>query len=571
MRLYSLLKNSFFFMPSCKECHLSYDQFPDEATFLKKMDFQFGNSIISLPERNTCADCSNQLRTAHRNERFLYHRASDKSGKQMISLYQAHAPWGKPYTIYTQEEWHGDSWDPMDYGREFDFNRPFFDQFAELQKDVPRVTLISLGNENSPYTTGTGYCKNCHLINSSEYCEDCYYGKLLQSCKDSVDCTYLYDSQLCYECFSVYKSYNCAFVSFSSNCSDCFFSENLTACRNCFLCTNLNNKEYHFMNKPLAKEEYQKRIAEFMGSHQNFEQAKKLLQKLKLERIHKYTNIVSSENSTGDFIQNSRNCLNCYDVNDGEDCRNVWVGVKTKDVYDCSNMYVKPQLNYQVLGTIETYHVAYSIYAFHSSDVLYSDQIYHSKNLFGCAGLKKKEYCIFNKQYSKEEYDAIVPKIIEHMKKTGEWGQFFPVKYSPHGYNESLANEYYPLPKEEVAKRGWNWAEDKEAINYQGPDYPVPDHIRDVKDEIIEKILRCEVSGKPYKIMPHELTFYRRMKFPIPRKCPDQRYDDRLKLRNQRKLYERVCAKCGSAVISTYDPKRPEKIYCEKCYAQEVF
>jgi hypothetical protein len=34
-----------------------------------------------------------------------------------------------------------------------------------------------------------------------------------------------------------------------------------------------------------------------------------------------------------------------------------------------------------------------------------------------------KEYCILNKQYTKEEYEILVPKIIEHMKT-------FP---SPHG------------------------------------------------------------------------------------------------------------------------------------------
>lgn len=534
------------------------------------MQFQFGASTVNFPEPENCPDCRNQIRTANRNERFLYHRASDKSGKQVISIYPKEAPWGKPYTIYTQEEWNSDQWDPMEYGRDFDFNRGFFEQFAELQKDVPRIQLISIGCENSPYTTGTGYCKNCHLINSSEYCEECYYGKLLQNCKDSVDCTYLYNSELCYECFSVYKSYNCAFLSFSSNCSDCFFSENLTGCRNCFLCTNLSNKEFYFMNKPLDKAEYQKRIAEFMGSHRYFEQAKKLLQRLRQEHIHKYSHIVNSENCTGDFVQDSRNCQHCFDVNESEDCRNVWLGVQGKDVLDCSNVYVKPQLFYEVLGSIEGYHNAFCTYVFHSSDILYSDQIYHCKNLFGCAGLRRKEYCVFNKQYKKEEYETVVPKIIEQMKKTGEWGQFFPPKFSSHAYNESLANEYYPLTKDQTQARGWNWRDDREAASYQGPEYDIPDHITDVKPEITDKILRCEVSGKPYKIMAQELVFYHKLKLPIPRKCPDQRYDDRLKLRNPRKIFDRICMKCSAPMKSTYTPNRPEKIYCEKCYQEAI-
>jgi hypothetical protein len=55
-----------------------------------------------------------------------------------------------------------------------------------------------------------------------------------------------------------------------------------------------------------------------------------------------------------------------------------------------------------------------------------------------------------NKQYTKEEYNILVPKIIEHMISTGERGEFFPPKYAPFGYNESLANEYFPLRQTEA-------------------------------------------------------------------------------------------------------------------------
>jgi len=41
-------------------------------------------------------------------------------------------------------------------------------------------------------------------------------------------------------------------------------------------------------------------------------------------------------------------------------------------------------------------------------------------------------------------------------------------------------------------------------------------------------------------------------------------------LRNPRKLYERVCDKCGKDMITTYSPERPEVVYCESCYNKEV-
>jgi hypothetical protein len=89
--------------------------------------------------------------------------------------------------------------------------------------------------------------------------------------------------------------------------------------------------------------------------------------------IRKYANITNSENCSGDFIDSSRNCLDCYDVNDSEDCRYVQVGVNVKDNYDCSNMYLKPELCYGTLGTIEVYHSAYCLFVFQSKILGTSD------------------------------------------------------------------------------------------------------------------------------------------------------------------------------------------------------
>jgi hypothetical protein len=581
----------------CVQCEQDFEVFQDEVEFLKKMEFRFGERKYSFPESDRCPDCRNQIRTAHRNESKLYQRKSDLSGKQVISLYPQEASWGGSFTIYTQEEWNSDDWDPMDYGREFDFSRPFFEQFAELVQEVPRKNLITIANENSPFTTGTGYCRNCHLINSSEHCEDSYYGKLLQGCKDSVDCSYLYDSQLCYECFSVSNSYQCVYLLYSSNCNECYFSENLRGCKNCFLCTNLNNKEYYFMNEPLDPIEWKRRVDEFMGSYQNFKKARGLLMRLREACAHKYANTVNSESCTGDFIEDSKGCINCYDVTKSEDCRNVWVGVQAKDVYDGSNTYEKTELNYQMLGTIDTFHCAFTTYAFHSQNIMYSDQIYSSKDLFGCAGLTKKQYCVFNKQYSKEAYEELVPRIIEHMQvmpyegtrstrftRSGskidssqdsepifEWGQFFPVSMSPHYYNESLTNEYYPFSKEQVLERGWYWYEGEDGTSYQGPAFEIPDTIEVVSDDIVDKVLNCEVSEKPYKLIKQELAFYRKLRIPIPRRSPDQRHRDRMAMRNERRLWDRECSECGKGVESSYSLEREERVLCEECYLKEVY
>ncbi|MDO8649256.1 MAG: hypothetical protein Q7R81_05750 [Candidatus Peregrinibacteria bacterium] len=558
-------------MATCKKCSQPFTIHPDEEAFLQKIGFMYGGKTVHPPKPVYCPDCRSQIRTSHRNEQNLYKVRSSFSGKDIIGLYAEESVDGKePLKIFSQEEWRSDAWDPMEFGRQFDFKRSFFEQFAELQRAVPRMALISIGNENSGFTTGTGYCKNCYLINSSENCEECYYGKLLQKCKSSVDCSYLYDSELCYECFSVYSSYNCQYLSFSQNCTDCLFSSNLKSCKNCCLCTNLDHKEYHFMNQPLSKEEYAKRVETFHGSYQRTQDMRKLSREAMTKMVRKYANIVNGDNCTGDYIENSRNCLDCYDVTDSEDCRYVCVGVNVKDNYDCSNMYLKPELCYDTLGTIEVYNAAYCLFVFHSQRLLYCDYCFNCSDCFGCTGLTRKKFCIFNTQYTQEEYENLVPKIIAHMEKLGEWGLYFPPKYALFGYNETLAEEYFPLTKEEAKKQGFHWR-DSDDKQYRPQTVTLPDHIKDVEESITQEMLACETCKKNYRIIPQELNFYKTMTVPVPHTCPECRHRTRMQLRNPRKLWERTCMSCNKALQTSYAPDRPETIYCETCYLKHVY
>jgi len=249
----------------------------------------------------------------------------------------------------------------------------------------------------------------------------------------------------------------------------------------------------------------------------------------------------------------------------------VQVAIGIKDVMDSSNMYIKPELCYSCLGTLEVYNVIFSIYIFHNTNVIYSQQCYNCENIFGCSGLRHKKYCIFNKQYTKEEYEKLVPKIIEHMQNNGEWGRFFPKEMSPYGYNETLANDYFPLNKDESLRKGFKWYDGDLSSAYQGPEYEIPDNIKDVSNDICDAILSCEITGKAYKIMPQELEFYKNNNLSIPRRCPDQRHVDRMSLRNHRKLFDRKCMKCSCDIKTTYSPDREEVIYCDDCYRQAMY
>ncbi len=165
-------------------------------------------------------------------------------------------------------------------------------------------------------------------------------------------------------------------------------------------------------------------------------------------------------------------------------------------------------------------------------------------------------------------------KIIEHMKSTGEWGQFFPPALSLHGYNETMAIDFFPLSKTEAVKKGFKWSEiPEQAIKVEKSISAdkLPDDIKQIPDDILDWAIICQETKRPYRIQPQELKFYRKKGLSIPHIHPDVRYIRRFDTLKPPHLYTRACAKCGTSIQTTYSPDRPEKVYCEMCYLKEIY
>jgi uncharacterized protein YbaR (Trm112 family) len=240
---------------------------------------------------------------------------------------------------------------------------------------------------------------------------------------------------------------------------------------------------------------------------------------------------------------------NSYDVNYMENCE--WV--------------------VDSFGAYKNHNLRFGNTVYESSDADYCDFCVNNvRDCFGCLGLRHAQYCIFNKQYSEEEYFKLRDKIIAHMKEIGEWGEFFPIEMSPFAYNETVAQEYFPLTKEEVLARGWKWKEGEKKDYKPATIDQIPDDIAEVPDSIVQEVLACESCKKNYQIQKQELKFYRKMNLPVPHHCPDCRHIERLKLRNPRQLWDRKCDKCSAEIQTTFAPERPESVYCEKCYLDTV-
>ena len=160
------------------------------------------------------------------------------------------------------------------------------------------------------------------------------------------------------------------------------------------------------------------------------------------------------------------------------------------------------------------------------------------------------------------------------MQSSGEWGKFWPYQHLPFAYNESAAMDFYPLTKEEAIAQGFRWREENAEpmeVTKIIPADQLPDSIDDIPDDVLNWAIRCSVSGKPFRIIKQELDFYRLMRLPLPRQHPMERHKRRMSLRNPHRFFDRKCGKCKKEIQTTYPPDRPEIVYCEECYLQEVY
>lgn len=99
----------------------------------------------------------------------------------------------------------------------------------------------------------------------------------------------------------------------------------------------------------------------------------------------------------------------------------------------------------------------------------------------------------------------------------------------------------------------------------------LPETIEKTTEDILKEAIKCIECGRAYNIAKGELELLRKLGLPLPHSCPKCRENGRFNRMTLPKLYDRECDKCRTKVRSPYDKGRPEIIYCEKCYQQEVY
>ncbi|OGI71670.1 hypothetical protein A3B84_00255 [Candidatus Nomurabacteria bacterium RIFCSPHIGHO2_02_FULL_35_13] len=560
-------------------------------------DFKFYEKI-KVPPPTFCPECRLTRRLVWRNEKILYRRICNLCNKNIISMYHASVP----FPVYCRECWLGDQWDPTSYGREYDMSRPFFEQYKEFSNTVPRLMLWQRNAINSDYSNHVGEAKNVYLSTSVVMeSENIFYSKCIDHSKDIIDCLNVINgSESLYETVEAQGNYNSQYLLLCRNCMDSYYSIDCINCNDCILSYNLRNKKFCIRNKQYSKEEYFKELEKFnLKSRVSRNILLEEFKQMRKKAIYRFGNINKATNSTGNNLLNVKNCKNCFEVYNMENCSYCFRAFGSKDCMDMDFAGTSELLYDYMAGAMNDYNVRFSYSAMDSvRDADYTESCRFCTNIFGCISLRNAENAIFNKIYSKEEFIKLKSEIIKQMStmpfidKAGrkyEYGEFFPIEVCTWAYNETAAQEFFPITKEEARKNGYPWREpDAKNFDITIPAGKIPDNIDDVNENILKEVLGCAHEGNcdhqcniAFRLTDYELKFYKKHDIPLPIFCPNCRHYERFKIMPSLKLWKRNCMcdksnhdhknHCQNEFETAYAPNRPEMVYCEKCYQKEVY
>ena len=406
----------------------------------------------------------------------------------------------------------------------------FLEQFSVLFASHTKAAVSHVwSNENADYCNTCFGTKNAYLSFVSGFnTQNIFYSTQTWENVQNVFNSSLVTngSSNVYYSRVINNSYNVFYSQYMYNCSDMWFCSSCIWCHHCIDCEWLENMSYCIGNK-----QYTQNI---------FEDMKREYTPEKFSILHWSTFAKKGLNfSCGDcvwsWLYRCNNLIDGYNAMHYADSKNVvfsdgltWV----KNYYDCIDTGTNSNDFYAICQWGEDSNHCYmcnfvSLWCF---NVFYSIHMESCSFCLGCIGLKNKQFCILNKQYTKEERYAKVDEIFSAMEQEGTLWEFFPASMNPFYFNDTAAYLIDPsFTKEEVTKlwylrrdepvkvdipEGVDVVQVSELGEYESLN---SDRSRHIDPTILTKIIIDE-QGNYYKIVNMEYDFLMKHGLPLPRK-----------------------------------------------------
>ncbi|PJA47370.1 hypothetical protein CO172_01910 [Candidatus Uhrbacteria bacterium CG_4_9_14_3_um_filter_36_7] len=495
-----------------------------------------------------------------------------ETGEPVLSF---HHP-GSGIRVLPDTEWYNRDFSSITY--DYKKDKSFFDQMRIFEKQIPflatynvippehSLTLVSLGDKDSYFVFAS---KSIH----------CFYSTCAT---DSEDSSLIFLGKSIIKSHHVLHSerlFNCRYVRESRDCMDSCFLFDCRNCKNCFGATNKRNREYLWFNEQLSKQEWEKRRSEVDLGKRSIEQMmiKQFESLLLLDTVWPENFNEKTESSTGEYLTNAIDCSSCFFADgrcihnyqttwlfgDSQDNAFDWCPCDSRGTCFCALVYFSNELKF--------------CFRCRSCDTCeYCMMCTDCKNCFACIGLSHKQFHIFNKPYSEEEYWKRIDEIKCLMLDRGEYGKFFPPEFSSAYPPEGGSVIYCGVDEAELSILGGNkfdpntegaTKKDSTDLSVMRQMEEVPDSIDDLIDDWIGVPIYDKNAGRTFSFLKPEVEYYREFHLPPPNTHFIRRVHEVSQAGQLAILEDHFCAQCKKTILTSKNKKfAHRKIYCKSCY-----
>lgn len=291
----------------------------------------------------------------------------------------------------------------------------FFKELNRIIASLPKSPTKVVGSEECDFGDNLYYCKNLYSSFDSSNCTDSMYLYDSYMTATCIDCDYAVESELCYESVDPYKCFNCNYIEYCANLRDSMYCYSCTGGNDLFGCVNLQNKSFCIFNRQLTEEEYKIKVEKYKKLPA--EKVLQMLEELKQKFPITQTNGGHNENTEyGNYIHYDKNCYMCFDAAQDENCAYVYDTFYCKNTIDATYAGQNVDLSYEAVSSASIFNSNYVVWSKSCTDSSYLISCFNVKNSLGCVFLTNKEYCILNRQYSKEDYEKISSQILAELR-----------------------------------------------------------------------------------------------------------------------------------------------------------
>ena len=499
--------------------------------------------------------------------------------------YNKHAETGAPIIcpvhpatgikVLPDKEWFAKDFSELSL--DLDLNHSFFDQLIALRKKVPSsagrnyketensIAVVSLGDVNS-YFVVLSRSKNTLFSVSA---------------LDTESSAEVYNSSGITSSYQIVHSeriFNSQYIRESRDCLNSAFLFDCRNCENCFGATNKRNAKHLWFNEQLTEQEWKKRRAEVdLGSRSQKEKWLTKFDELVKNAIWPENFNENCENSSGEYLTKATNCESVYYADGGarDEYHTSWsLGNCERNAFASSML--NAQDNYFSCDIVECNKTRYSYLLMRCQNVEYSTECYDCEDCFGCVGLRRKKFCILNKQYSEEEYWKKLDELKCAMLERGEYGEFLPAKMSPAYFPEGGSVRYYLADPIEFGKAINAHTFEADAEGALGEisnatdmidSIKLPDSIDEMDDTWIGKPVLDASYKRRFSFFAPEIALYKKLRVAPPVSHHVKRVLDLTQTSNTGVFEKGTCKNCHKEVTTSRNPTYPNhKIFCKTCY-----